>query len=939
MTNKYITYMTVSVFLFGTFDAFSEVNATNYNVPKGFEDLVKPKKQNLKIVLAADNTLDMKGKFLITGDRVVYIGKPEILEKKLIEKLDIVAEESKRITKKLVEGVDSSIHCVGFRSQCPLSPEHTDYVYVPDKQSLILHINPKWMKSFFSKTPNNYISDHLDESALIMNHELSYSQLKASQDEDESDYNYSYYNNSYLGLSKFNFLHSSVNYNSSNGVSADDISFNHLQKNTRFRIGYIDKNISWNNTSFLDSDTPMSGYIASFGSTNELRRSSEISKQRIYFNSPRSGRLEVKNSQGRVLVSRNVKAGQQYLSYDELPKGSYSIIINVFDGESSVFTDNRVIINNDPKDGSVGDIDYTFSTGYLSLDLTNTKEHDIDNGQEKNYDEYESPIFSDVKVSSQMTERLNLGLGVMSTSDDYYVYGGFNYWLFDSGNLSTVGGIFNDNSAFYNVNLSLASFSASWRHFDSGDFANDVDDINLSQLLSSGGNFDSLYSSYYYTLTNNSSIYLSGSLNHNTISDGVFDDENRSWSVNTGYTVSGLFANSQLTLELGVLGDDDVDNDYTTKINIVLPLGSDHTYIHDTFINKKGTGNTEISHRDTLSSTWLHNEDISLSTDVGTYYSFDNSVENETDLSASVAANNDYLSGSAYFYMDSQGARSDNIFLKSTSITTNEHTVLTDKSSDSYLFIENKSGDLDKEGKFLSVVQGRKDNKIDSTIPISKGQSLEPIGSYSEYEFVVDDDAADFQNSGDSGKKATSSPGTVIHLQTQLGELKTFISTFVDIQDKNVESVECVGDGCVSTEEITSGVYQFKVKTNLPYMIVSHKNQCVIPDIKESASGNLGQNFCMPTFEDTLEGYEFAKFNSDEYYYYIGKFSALTKVNDYKDKLANSKIKFVEKNIGKFTYVFVKTDRMLIAENLDNILQLMSYAAVDDETLIPYASN
>ncbi|MGF1803883.1 TcfC E-set like domain-containing protein [Aliivibrio sifiae] len=944
MSKKHWIYITSLILLGSSFDALSDVNVQLNTVPKGFEDLIQPQQHQLSIVLAADTTLQLRESFIISGDHVTYVGSSEDLVNQSVKTLGIKRTASIKIVQNLIEGVDSSLKCVGFRAQCPLEPEDVDYVYVPANQTLMLHVNPKWMSQSLPGK-RTYIDNTTGKSALIMNHELNYSVMQSDGDSSFED-DYSYYNNSYLGLGKVGYLRSSSNYSSINGLSADDISLNLLYENTRTRFGYIDKNQGWNNTAFLGNNTELTGYMASFGSSNELRRDSAESAQRVYFSIPRSGRLEVKNPQGRVLVSRNVEAGQQYLSYSELPKGMYSVTIRVYDGTTSVYNENRLIVNNGAQKGDVGDIDYLVSVGYLSRALTNTQLHDhhgSNHSIETRYDDYDAPFFSDAKVASRLTDRLTLGGGALVTTNDTYAYGGVNYWLFEGGKLSLTGGVFDDNSTYYATDLYIEGFSLTWRAFNNNIENNMSNEIRLSELLFNDHDFSSWAASYYYTIDSADMVYVSGNWNDNEDDNllNIGSGDNQVWSVNTGYTLSGLPANTQATFEWGASGGNFDDNDYTFNINVTIPLSSKHKFSHNTFIDHHTSRNkTAVNHRDTLNSSWLSGENLALSTDVSTNYAFDNSIDNESDFSTSVSGSNDDLSGSGYFYLDNKGGRNGNIYLKTNTVTTGDRSYFTKDDAPSYLIVENRTGTLNSEGKFTSVVQERKNNQISNAYAISKAYTLRPLDKYSEYEFVVDDEASDFYNSGETTKKSSSYPGHVVDIKTDLGELKTFISTFVDIEGQGISDVECVGRGCVNTEKLTDGVYQFKVKDNLPYKLLSKEERCVIPEVESAPSSNLGTNFCMPSFEEYAQGYQIAKLAGDDYFYYVGKFAQPSQVETYKNKLIknNKNIHFAEKVVDEYTYVFVKTDQLLTADNLEIISELMSYAVIDDD-IRPYALN
>ncbi|MFA0058161.1 CS1-pili formation C-terminal domain-containing protein, partial [Vibrio echinoideorum] len=110
----------------------------------------------------------------------------------------------------------------------------------------------------------------------------------------------------------------------------------------------------------------------------------------------------------------------------------------------------------------------------------------------------------------------------------------------------------------------------------------------------------------------------------------------------------------------------------------------------------------------------------------------------------------------------------------------------------------------------LAVVNSELNGKQGNAYVSEDALNVYPLKEYKEYEFELDTEASDFYNNGESYISATSYPGTTIRLDTSLSELKSFISTFSDINGSPIDGVECIGDGCVSTDRLVEGVYQFK---------------------------------------------------------------------------------------------------------------------------------
>jgi hypothetical protein len=169
-----------------------------------------------------------------------------------------------------------------------------------------------------------------------------------------------------------------------------------------------------------------------------------------------------------------------------------------------------------------------------------------------------------------------------------------------------------------------------------------------------------------------------------------------------------------------------------------------------------------------------------------------------------------------------------------------------------------------------------------------------------------------------------------------LSELKSFISTFSDINGNPIDGVECIGGGCVSTDKLVEGVYQFKVKDKQPYKIISKANQCVIPELSSVNNLNLGNNFCMPSFEENSEGYQIALVDG-VYYYYLGQYKDSNIVLNYQNKLNNSGVEIINKKLGGYLYIFAKSPEQLTTANKLYVDELINYAVHMEMT--PYAYN
>ncbi|QEL43526.1 hypothetical protein [Vibrio parahaemolyticus] len=148
------------------------------------------------------------------------------------------------------------------------------------RKKLTLFVSPEFMSPLLN-SEKSFITPEIDEKALIINNSISYSGV-SNEDNSYQD-NYSYYNESYLGLGNDSYLRTDFNLGTSNGLSFDDLSYNHISGQNKYKIGYQSSNQYWNATDTLESFNNFSSYIFSTGSTNDLRVLKEEDYERFYF--------------------------------------------------------------------------------------------------------------------------------------------------------------------------------------------------------------------------------------------------------------------------------------------------------------------------------------------------------------------------------------------------------------------------------------------------------------------------------------------------------------------------------------------------------------------------------------------------------------------------------------------------------------------------------
>lgn len=861
---------------------------------------------------------------MVSGDDfqiIVNEDKKQQLIDAFTHDLGVEQSISVRIVNDLIAGVSSSQSCIGFRSECGLVPEFYDFVYIPEQTKVIVHVNSKYLKDI-KVSQEKYIKREISSDALISSHTVNVSLL----DRDSSyKSKMSYQNRSYLGISDLGYLRSEFMVNSEGEYSITDLSLNRVYEDTRISLGYKYSDSAWNDSSYL-SDFGISGFMLQLGSDDSMLKESGIDR-RIYFNVNRGGRLEVIDEMGRYLISKNIDTGQHYISYSELPKGNYNITIHVYDGDADIYSE-RVSVYNYNAARSAG-FNYMLTGGYYNPDWITT------NRYSSNYDgveRYEQP-FINGRLSYNFSDGLSVGSGSLATDRDYVVYSGIDLDVNRQFRTSLVVNSYNSRDTSYRLNAYSKNLSLSYYHYSVGDY----DNLSFYKMINvNPGERESIAFSFNYNF--DEPISYVGTLTHSRFSNSIGEYEYG--YDNTTIKNSLYFLNLPLRSKLGLQYDTIFESDKKVQhgfyLSLSIPLYGDSTiYTHS--VSGAFDDNRVTRHQDSLSSNLLSTNNLNVNSRVGASYEQNNSDNNTYDFSLSASYHDNYQNVNGYGYMNSKGSNSLSAQYNTNSILTSEEIYFTDKRSSTY-FVNRNSSRFNDKNSFLAVVDSRKNGARDKTYTVNNGAGAYPLNEYKEYEFFLDTEASDFYNLGDSRASASSFPGTIIGLQTGLGEVKSIISTFSDINGLPVSDVECVGFGCVSVVDMSGGVYQIRLKPDYAYKIISRKNQCVIPSLEKAENLNFGNNFCMPPFAEGADGLQISMDDHGMKYYYLGKFfNDSNKLKSFLESLKKEQdVELIVKRVDEYEFVFIKSNKNLSDSYKVSMSELMSYALADEFT--PYAS-
>ena len=316
-------------------------------VPDGFEELFAERSDIEISVIVNDSRFSATGAMSL-GRAELYLDGEKSEDLMRFLQNEYVAEHAAiSILEELSQGVEDSLHCEGRRQECQISKEGIEelqYVIIDELDSIRIHIPEK--DRVVNKVQQQYIDGNRGENALVMHHYLS---LNSSFSDSSELY---YTNESTLGILN-GYLFSDINLATNDNntrdsyIYFDELSGNYLSESTRLKFGFTSENNvrTWNATSILDAGEDISIIELASGSTSELEYESESNQPRIYFTTPRGGRLYITREDGTPVLEKNVSAGQQYISYAELPYGISTLKFEVRAGDDVLYEQYHKIYN------------------------------------------------------------------------------------------------------------------------------------------------------------------------------------------------------------------------------------------------------------------------------------------------------------------------------------------------------------------------------------------------------------------------------------------------------------------------------------------------------------------------------------------------------------------------------------------------------------------
>lgn len=896
--------------------------------PSGFEELTELRSSDIKLMLNGEDSLTLPGEISeqFFHFNVDVQGK---LRDFLVEK-NIKNDFVEELVVQMVNGANSSSLCKGRRESCGIDGRILDtpqFVIIPHLDTVRLFVPPMFMS--VKNTKARYIKNIISDKAVIMHHNIH-----ASSSKDDA---HGYYQNDTVAGVGGGFIHGDFEFSDKiegdMNVDAHELTWNYLKEKWETQAGYISKknSDSWAASELLDAGDRMSSLRFSIGSTPKLELKNNDTAPRLYLSLPSSGYLKIEKEDGSPVIGRYTSAGQQSISYDELPRGISTLVIRVMSGDKEVYRDVRKIYNTENSALSSDGFDVSLAAGLIRLDDSIGYEKYTDSN-------LDNAGYVQAQLVAGVSPYLWLGASLLNTKDNHYLKLGSRFkpvsWL----SLDSVVGLFSNGSRYNRVSGSLGALTLGWSQYRDNTLG-DSDKLTLDHFFYRAGSYEYLSLNWSQELFNgvayiNYSSNISESVNHSGLyaltSEEEFKGENLavgySWQGWRGSTISGTIS-KQLSNK---------DTPLSFGLNISIPLSK----LGNDFVSYSLSGDetNELYH----DVTYEHQFEVAQSASLGMSLSGFDGYEDDNILNAGFNGSyyNEKWTGNASVYADTNNQYGGDVHIATTSVLSGGDWYHTNNRADSYLLVTN-IGDqgltLDNDGdKMPTRLSLLKNNvRVDSFIIDNDKASLSyPLESYNKYKAVLDDTASDYKNLGDDTVEGASLPGSVLSLQIDNREVRSYISSFSSIDGEVINYVKCVGAGCLNVEKIDEGIFQFEVGKGLPFQLKGNStHRCYIPSLNSTRNSNLGNNFCLPQFEDD-SGLKVAVGIDKNFYYYLGEFASLDEltslINTLKDSEPN--IEVVKKHLEGKTILFIKSPFYLTQEVRDSVIELSEYAMKDVES-------
>ncbi|ABV88028.1 CS1-pili formation C-terminal domain-containing protein [Shewanella pealeana] len=859
-----------------------------------------------------------------------------------------------------MQHISTSSLCQGKVSECSLMPERYAFTYDFEHKKLSLFINADLIDN---RNTSRRFHDATNEQYGVIN---------------SVNLNYHYFSDggssvigrdeTLIGL-KYGSIKSSLYADSAaNKFDAEQLSYDYEAQNRRVQFGHFKYGYEQNTTAFMDLSGSYSQDIVNYSSSQNLIEGGKQNNRRLFYILPNKGRIEVYRD-SHLIYSKNVDSGQQSIAFRDLPYGSYTATVVVIAAGREILKERQQIVNNSAFSLNKGEYDYSFSAGRFNDRYEDSYEGVVEQNRQRQLIKLQAKLGYRVNSDSLQADAVNLSAQAIALDaylealpeqsklqldSNNFVEGKFSYQLTDStmvgarllsnsdSTLSELGiktsfndastaqfkyASFSNGSQFMAADVSFYSIGVGYEKFDSADSDFGLDNFMLSntgyQRLNVNLSSD-LWGGQGYLL------YVNNKLDA-TNSPALFVDQSDYWSVSAGFSHS-FIADSVINFSATFQGGDSfgVEDDWYAGVLWSVPLSAGWSASSSVSVSRQGLD----EFRNSVANDRQVTRNLSMNNELGISYNGTDVDRNmSSDLSSNISYDNSYVASDTYAYISSDGTHSVSSSFNSTQVLSAKgEAYFTSEQSDSYIIVDaqNQGGD-DAHRGLLSIYD---DNTLSYSENIDREETIIAVDKYKAFNARLDTDSSNYISDQTRDISGYSLPGTVMALDIDLVKVKTFISSFDDVNHRVIANVQCTGEGCIDVEQVEEGVFKISVIAGSDYQLVSDNQTCVTPSLDRDSTYivNTGNNYCLPGL-DNDETLMLAQDNAlqpikidGEQYYFIGMFTNEEERLNTGLKLQQAGLSVITRSVGSRQYVYVVNGSSLSAMQVSLLNELSLYA-------------
>lgn len=787
-------------------------------VPEGFEKYLE-KKNKLVTLKLYSRELRVPADFIFKKVRFDDKDSDELEAFLYLNGLDF--ELSNKIKNQLLEGIVSSSLCKGLISQCTLEPETFDFVFDESNLVLTIFVNEKYISN---KNHKKYFTPNIENIFSAVNYSNLYFQGLGGNETLQ-------WKNDTLVSLPLGYLDTSSMISNDKDQGIEFYNYNYVLDKSGYslELGYNDRFSINNSVASLFNGRHGGTYSLSIFNNDRLAKRVDNQLESMSVFVQESTELEIYRDD-KLIYRTQLNQGFNDIPYSTFERGSYNVKLVYKVAGRIEKEENRTIFNVPYFNMKIGDHDWYAKLGYLE----SSRQHS------------NSLPLLELGMTYRPFSNLLIGGGYDNVGSDSYV-----------SLMSEL--LINANQRFsYNMSSDFED-----NHYSKFTWNYNSIYVSAERLKADDISFSSLYGTddrrqISVTMPFEFFGYHSVNYNYYNLSNDLFEDiDSDSLSINSTYDFD--YFNLSSTIQYDKTRNDKNENLFF-GLNISVPLGKDIDIYSSVGIND----DSEYSMRNSILSKHLIEKNIIIDSEV----SVESGYLSENIFSGQLGLNYDnrYFSSQTRGYIDSNNNKNISFNLNGSQLINNDGVIFTEEVSDSYIIVRNKTLNHDIESNVANYGDLELTNESNSSFSVSRldfEQSVVPVNKYSQYSVNLRSNNSKFTTLDSEQNRYFAKPGTLLFIDNNLVKVNQYLVSFINEDGRQIEQLDCVGDGCYEVEEVTEGVFKVSTYSGYDFELFSKNRYCLISQLEDvNHLSVLEKSLCMEIeeMEKLLED------NSELYY-------------------------------------------------------------------------